>query len=106
MALLKKHLTQVVFWSAMLLSCASLGLVVVLNEPYVWLSLLVLLVSVAFNLWSVRRSENSGFVQSREYRRAYEPARRFNMAQVFVVFAVVMVQCGLGAYALLTRTPA
>lgn len=99
--MIKKHLTQVVFWSAVLLSVASLVLVSVLSEPYAWVGLAFLAASILFNLWSVRRSEHSGFVKSREFRRAYEPARRFNMVQVFIVFALVMLQCGLGAYALL-----
>jgi hypothetical protein len=100
--MIKKYLTHVVFGAAILLSLVSLGLVFVLVEPYVWVGIVVLSVSVAFNLWSVRRSENSGFIQSREFRRAHEPARRFNMLQVFVMFAFVMVQCGVGAYAIIT----
>lgn len=100
--MIKKYLTHLVFGAAILLSLVSLGLVFVLVEPYVWVGIVVLGVSVAFNLWSVRRSENSGFVQSREFRRAHEPARRFNMLQVFVMFAFVMVQCGVGAYAIIT----
>jgi hypothetical protein len=100
--MIKKYLTHVVFGAAILLSLVSLGLVFVLVEPYVWVGIVVLGVSVAFNLWSVRRSENSGFIQSREFRRAHEPARRFNMLQVFVMFAFVMVQCGVGAYAIIT----
>ncbi|PSR02316.1 MAG: hypothetical protein BRD47_03655 [Bacteroidetes bacterium QS_8_68_28] len=100
--MIKKYLTHLVFGVAILLSLVSLGLVFVLVEPYVWVGIVVLGVSVVFNLWSVRRSENSGFVQSREFRRAHEPARRFNMLQVFVMFAFVMVQCGVGAYAIIT----
>lgn len=100
--MIKKYLTHLVFGAAILLSLVSLGLVFVLVEPYVWVGIVVLGVSVAFNLWSVRRSENSGFIQSREFRRAHEPARRFNMLQVFVMFAFVMVQCGVGAYAIIT----
>ena len=100
--MIKKHLTQVVFWTVIFLSVLSIALVFVLNDPYAWVGLVVIGISMLFNLWSVYRSENSGFVQSREYRRAYEPARRFNMVQVFVVFSIIMVQCGVGAYALLT----
>ena len=102
MTTIKKHLTQVVFWSAVFLSVLSIALVFVLEDAYSWVGLVLIGLSILFNLWSVRRSENSGFVQSREYRRAYEPARRFNMIQVFTVFGLVMVQCGVGAYALLT----
>ena len=100
--MIKRHLAQVVFWSALFLSVFSVALVFVLNEPYAWVGLTLIGLSILFNLWSVRRSESSGFVQSREYRRAHEPARRFNMMQVFVVFAFIMLQCGVGAYALLT----
>lgn len=100
--MIKKHLTQVVFGTALLLSFVSVGLVFVLSEPYAWIGLTLIGVSISYNLWAVRRSERSGFVQSREFRRAYEPARRFNMVQVFIVFAMVMLQCGVGAYALLS----
>jgi hypothetical protein len=100
--MIKKYLTHVVFGVAVLLSLVSLGLVFALAEPYGWIGPTVVFASVAFNLWSVRRSENAGFVQSREYRRAYEPARRYNMVQVFIVFALVVVQCTVGAYALIT----
>jgi 4-hydroxybenzoate polyprenyltransferase len=99
--MIQKHLTQVVFWSALLLSVVSVGLVFTLVEPYGWIGIAVIAASILFNLWSVRRSENSGFIVSREHRRAYEPARRFNMVQVFIVFGVVMVQCCIGAYALI-----
>ncbi|PSQ71856.1 MAG: hypothetical protein BRD44_04930 [Bacteroidetes bacterium QS_7_67_15] len=99
--MIKKHLTQVVFWSALLLSAVSVGLVVVLSEPYRWVGIAIIAASILFNLWSVRRSENTGFIVSREHRRAHEPARRFNMIQVFIVFGVVMVQCCIGAYALI-----
>jgi ABC-type transport system involved in multi-copper enzyme maturation permease subunit len=71
--MIKSHLAQVVFWSAIVLSVASMASLSILEEPYLWIGVVLVAVSIAFNLWSVYRSDNSGFVQSREFRRAYEP---------------------------------
>lgn len=95
----KAHFTQIVFWTAVALSVVSVALVAALGPAL----LVAVGASVLFNLWSVFRSERGGFVREREYRRAYEPARRFNALQVFVVFGLVMVQCGAGAYVLLSQ---
>ena len=96
--MITRHFTQVVFWTAVLLSLLSVALVFAADEAF----LVLLGVSALFNIWSLFKSERDGFVKSNQIRRAHEPARHFNPAQVAVVVVLVMAQVGLGAYALLT----
>ena len=96
--MITKHLTQVVFGSAVFFSLLSSGLTFMLNDFF----LILVVLSILFNIWSLLKSERDGFVKSSQFRRAYEPARHFNIAQVLIVMALLMLQFGLGAYVLLT----
>ena len=93
-----RYKTALIFWSAVFLSLISLVLALVAHS---FLSLL-LVISAAFNLWCIRTSDRSGFVKTKQLRRAHEPARRFNSMQTFVLLGLVMCQIGVGTYALFT----
>jgi hypothetical protein len=95
--MLSRHKTTVIFWIAVFLSLGSLAL---LTTTDTW-ALIVLALSLAFNLWSVIKNDREGFIQSRQMRRAHEPARHFNAPQVLVIFLLMMGQIGLGAYHLI-----
>ena len=92
-----RHITTVVFWTAVSISVLGLFLVYAREESAV----LVAPSSIGFNVWSIVRSEHCGFVRSRHLRRAYEPARHFNQAQVLIVLLLTMTLCGFGTYVLL-----
>lgn len=93
-----KHLTTIVFWSALALSVISSGLAFVFAEP-LWLILLG--GSLLYNLWAVFTSDRTGFIKEKEMRRAYEPPRHFNPLQIFITLGMVMVQLGVAAYLLI-----
>lgn len=95
--MISRHRTQVFFWSAVALSLVSIALVIVLPLGF----LLLLLASVVFNIGCLVKSEQTGFVKTSQMRRAYEPARHFNTAQVFVLFGLIIVQVVFGAYLLI-----
>ena len=86
--MIARHLTQVVFWSALLLSIVSVALAYLKGELF----LVLLALSLGFNVWSVLKSEREGFVRSTELRRTYEPARHFNAAQMVIVVSLIMAQ--------------
>ena len=94
----KRYRTPFVFWTATLFSLLSIALVLAVGPSLLFL----LLLSALFNLWSVVQSERGGFVKTRQLRRAYEPARHFNVAQVFTVLLLVMAEFGVVTYVLLT----
>lgn len=91
-------MTSVVFGTCTVTSLLSIGLVLAFGH---W-SFAVLVLSVGYNIWALIISERHGFVRSSQLRRAYEPERHFNAAQVLTVVVYVMAQFGVGAYALLT----
>lgn len=94
-----KHLTSIVFWSALFLSIISSGVAYVLQDS-IWL--LLLGASLLYNLWAVFTSDRTGFIREKEMRRAYEPPRHFNPLQIFITLGMVMVQLGVAAYILIT----
>ena len=57
--------------------------------------------SLLFNVWALIVSERRGFVRSNQIRRAFEPNRHFNAAQVFIVSALIMIQLAGAAFILL-----
>lgn len=97
--MIMRYRTALVFWGALVFSFLSLGLLFALDS----LSLALLIPSILLNIWSIRKNDRSGFVKSKELRRAYEPARHFNGMQVFVLTGLVMCQIGVGTYALLAE---
>lgn len=99
MAQLKKHRTTIVFTTCVVLSLLSLGL------AFVWGPWFIILigVSVLFNVWALVVSERHGFVKTNQIRRAFEPNRHFNAAQVFIVSATIMIQL-LGSAFILLRS--
>ena len=96
--MLARHRTQVVFWTALTFSLVTLALAFVLHPA--WLAAVA--ASVGFNIWSLVKNERDGFVKTNQARRAYEPARHFNVGQVFLMMALVMIQLAAAAYILLT----
>jgi hypothetical protein len=95
------HRTALIFWTVIVLSIASAGL---LRSDHA-LRYPVLLLAVVLNAWSIAKSERDAFVCSRQLRRAYEPARHFTPGQVLVVLVSTKVLFGLGTYVLLTWRP-
>lgn len=93
-----RHLTQVVFWAAFLLTLASTSLTMAYRDDV----LLLLLLSAVANLVALYRNERGGFVRSKELRRAYEPPRHFNTVQLAALFLGVLAQFTLGAYVLIS----
>lgn len=82
----------------------ALGLALVttvLPVAFGWPWLVLTLGSFVFTIWALRRSDGKGFVKSTQIRRAFEPARHFNGAQVFVLFGTLIVQAAAAAYVLL-----
>lgn len=95
--MLSRYRTALIFWAAVFLSLASIASAFVL-DAIAWV---LIIPSILFNLWSVRRSDRGGFVKSRQLRRAHEPARRFNGLQTFTLIVIVMCQVGIGTFLLL-----
>lgn len=102
--ILARHFTQVIFWGCCLSSLFAILLSVSgflgwwAATPYV-----VLAASMAFKVWAIRRSEREGFVKSREMRRAFEPARHFNGAQVFTLVVLIILEIGVATFLLVQR---
>ncbi len=97
MTQLARHKTSVVFALCTGVTIASILLLFLLGR---W-ALILLVLSVGFNIWSLLVSERRGFVRSNQIRRAHEPQRHFNAAQVLAVLAYIMIQIGAGTYFLL-----
>lgn len=93
-----RHVTQVIFWCTLVLTLVSIGLTAALQDSV----FLLLVLSAVLNLAVLYRNERGGFVRSKELRRAYEPARHLNVAQLVVLFLGVLAQFTLGAYVLIT----
>lgn len=94
---LARHRTNIVFVLNTVFTAITILLVLILGR---WM-LIGLLASIAFNVWALTVSERQGFVRSNQIRRAYEPQRHFNSAQVIAVVLYIMLQIALGAYVLL-----
>ena len=97
--LVTQHVTLLVFSAALIFSLSSLLLLFVTDEAT---ALGAIVFSVLFSVWSIWQSEQRGFVQSRQMRRAFEPARHFNGAQVLSLVVLMMAQIGLASYFLIT----
>ena len=97
--LVARHVTLLVFSAALVFSMSSLLLLFTTDEA---IALTATVFSVLFSLWSIWHSEERGFVQSRQMRRAFEPARHFNGAQVLSLVVLIMAQIGLASYFLIT----
>ncbi len=95
--MLARNVTHLYFVVALSLALVTTALPLVLGP---WL-LLLTLGSFLFSIWALHRSDGKGFVKSTQIRRAFEPARHFNGAQVFVLFGVLVVQAAAAAYVLL-----
>lgn len=91
-------MTSVVFGVCTVATLVSIGLVLALDS---WV-FVVLTAAIGFNVWALIVSERHGFVRSTQLRRAFEPERHFNAAQVLAVVAYLMAQVVAGAYALLS----
>ncbi len=96
--MIRRHVTQFVFWTTVFFSIATLVGLLARKDVL----LIPMMISVVFNIWAVAKSERDGFVKTTQMRRAYEPARHFNIAQVFAILIFVMIQVSLGLYVLLT----
>ena len=94
--MIARHLTFVHFALALALAVASVGVALVLRP---W-GVLAIAASAAYSVWALRRSEHRGFVRTGQMRRAFEPERHFNGAQVTLLFLALMAQAVAAAYAL------
>jgi hypothetical protein len=96
--MLTRHLTMVIFVACLVLSLASLGILVAAGVP----GLIAVVISVALNVGAIIISERRGFVRTTQLRRAFEPARNFNSAQVGLIVLVVMAQITAGLFVLIS----
>ena len=97
---LKHHRTIFFFWTNVIL--ALLAAALVYRKGISWLPLLLLV--IAFNVWSLIISEKKGFVRSRQARRAFEPPRNFNMFQTLLIFILLILQISVAVLVLLNAT--
>ncbi len=95
--MLARNVTLLYFVLALGAALVTTGLPLVLGP---W-ALVLTLASFCFTIWALRRSDGRGFVKSSQIRRAFEPARHFNGAQVFALFVTLVVQAGAAAFVLL-----
>ncbi len=95
--MLARNVTLLYFVVSLSLALVSIALPVVFGAPL----LVLTLASFLFTIWALRRSDGRGFVKSTQIRRAFEPARHFNGAQVFALFVTLILQAGVAAYVLL-----
>ncbi|NND71005.1 MAG: hypothetical protein HKN43_05450 [Rhodothermales bacterium] len=93
-----KHKTIIIFAAVIVLSLASVTLILVSGKD--WLPIIG--VSIVLAVFSIYKSEKDGFIRSKEIRRSYEPPRHFNSGQVLTIIVLIMAQIGVAAYALLT----
>ncbi|RMF56342.1 MAG: hypothetical protein D6746_12635 [Bacteroidetes bacterium] len=85
--IIKRNLTHIVFWTTIVFSLLALVLVLLLEAHPAWL-----LASTAYNLWSVVKSETTGFVKVKEMRRAFEPPRHFSGLQILLIVILMLGQ--------------
>jgi hypothetical protein len=93
-----RRATLLVFICCILLSLASLAVLLAAGT----VGLVVVAASVLANLGAILISERKGFSKTTQLRRAFEPSRHFNSAQVGAIVLLVMVQVTLGLYVLLS----
>jgi hypothetical protein len=96
--MIAKHITQTVFWSSIVLTLVSIGLAYMSGKVF----LILLGLSIVYNLWALHKSDNEGFVKTNQLRRAYEPLRHFNGVQVLTVLSSLMAQLSFIAYMIVT----
>ena len=87
----------VVFWLVAPFGVAGVGLPVVLDVQWVWLTAF----AVALQIWMLLINDRKGFIRSREMRRAYEARRHFSILETIVLFLLIMADLLAAAYALL-----
>ncbi len=90
--------TQAIFTATFLLAVISLALPFVLGA---W-GVVGVIVSMAFSIWAIHKSDTSGFIRTSQIRRAFESARHFNIGQVILLFGLLLVQVLISAYALVS----
>ncbi len=88
--------TQAIFTAAFLLAVVSLAF------PFAFgtVGLAGILASMAFSIWTIHKSDRSGFIRTSQIRRAFESARHFNLGQVILLFGLLLIQVLITAYAL------
>lgn len=90
---------QVVFYLISLLSLGSIGLMF-LPEPY-WFAAGG--VACLLIVWVLFINDHSGFVLSKQMRRAHEPRRHFSMAEQAILLALLVLNVVVACYLLITR---
>lgn len=91
-------MTAVVFTTCTVVTVLTIVLVLLFGSRMLFLAAL----SIGLNAWSLVTSERQGFVRSNQLRRAFEPARHFNAAQVLAVVIYIMALVGVVVFALLS----
>ncbi len=87
----------VVFWLIAPFGVAGLGLPVVMDVQWVWLTA----AAIILQIWMLLINDRKGFIRSREMRRAYEARRHFSILETIVLFLLIMGDMLAAAYALL-----
>lgn len=94
-----RHVTLIIFCVVLAFDLASISWLLTNDGPAAFATTVA---SMAFSLGAIWFSEQKGFVRTRQMRRAFEPPRNFNGAQILTIMMVVMVQIGLASYFLIT----
>jgi len=87
----------VVFWLVAPFGVAGIGLPVVLDVQWVWLTG----AAIILQIWMLLINDRKGFIRSREMRRAYEARRHFSILETIILFLLIMADMLAAAYALL-----
>jgi hypothetical protein len=96
--LVARHRTQFVFAGCVVFSLFALALLFLTGTPGVILVVASIIASVA----AIIISERSGFARTSQLRRAFEPSRHFNSAQVGVLVLLAMAQLTALLYVLIS----
>ena len=88
----------VVFWLVAPFGVAGVGLPVAMDVQWVWLTGF----AIVLQIWMLLINDRTGFIRSREMRRAYEARRHFSILETIVLFLLIMADMLAAAYALLT----
>ena len=87
----------VVFWLVAPFGVAGIGLPVVLDVQWVWLTAF----AIVLQIWMLLINDRKVFIRSREMRRAYEARRHFSILETIILFLLIMADMLAAAYALL-----
>ncbi len=87
----------IVFFGVVALSILAAGAAFVWGPPYLALNALAALLII----WVLRINDRAGFIRSKEMRRAFQPRRHFNTAEVVLLIGLLMALIAESAFILI-----